>query len=136
VSLSNIRGTFMLDIAIAEARPKKLRSGLTNNPYRLDGVDMRTERGRRYRDIVDALIAEFGSSNPVGLRELAGLKFTLEQTQAAVVAGDDRAREDLVRISNLVARRETAMREAARPARDWTPSLAEYIAANHSEAVA
>jgi hypothetical protein len=126
----------MHGMTIAEARPKKLRSGLTNNPYRLDGVDMRTERGRRYRDIVDALIAEFGSSNPVGLRELAGLKFTLEQTQAAVVAGDERAREDLVRISNLVARREAVMREGARPARDSTPSLDEYLAANRGEAAA
>jgi hypothetical protein len=117
-------------------RPLSQRSGLTNNPYRLDGVDMRTERGRRYRDIVDALIAEFGSANPVGLRELAGLKFTLEQTQAAVVAGDQRAREDLVRISNLVARREAVMREAARPARDLTPSLDEYLAANRGEAAA
>jgi len=89
---------------------------------------MRTPRGRRYRDIVDALIAEFGSLNPVGLRELAGLKFTLEQTQAAVVAGDGKAREDLVRLSNLVARREAVMREAARPARDAGPSLAEYVA--------
>lgn len=115
----------MHGMAIAEARPKKLRSGLTNNPYKLDGVDMRTERGRRYRDIVDALIAEFGTSNPVGLRELAGLKFTLEQTQAAVVAGDERAREDLVRISNLVARREAVMREAARPAQ--SPSRLEAM---------
>jgi hypothetical protein len=126
----------MHGMAIAEARPKKLRSGLTNNPYRLDGVDMRTERGRRYRDIVDALIAEFGNSNPVGLRELAGLKFTLEQTQAAVIAGDERARWDLVRISNLVARREAVMRESARPARDLTPSLDEYLAANRGEAAA
>jgi len=89
---------------------------------------MRTERGRRYRDIVDALIDEFGSANPIGLRELAGLKFTLEQTQAAVVAGDQRAREDLVRISNLVARREAVMRESARPARDTGPSLQDIIA--------
>lgn len=126
---------FVLDMTTAAARPKKLRSGLTNNPYRLDGVDMRTERGRRYRDIVDALIAEFGASNPVGLRELAGLKFTLEQTQASVVAGDDRAREDLVRISNLVARREAALR-ASGTQPDTTPSLAEYLAANHSERVA
>ena len=107
----------MQGMATVEARPRKLRSGFTNNLYRLEGVDMRSERGRRYRDIVDALIAEFGSSNPVGLRELAGLKFTLEQTQAAVVAGDERAREDLVRISNLVARREAVMREATRGAR-------------------
>jgi len=118
----------VLDNTTLAARPRSQRSGLTNNPYRLDGIDMRTPRGRRYRDIVDALIAEFGSLNPVGLRELAGLKFTLEQTQAAVVAGDGKAREDLVRLSNLVARREAVMREAARPARDAGPSLAEYVA--------
>jgi hypothetical protein len=100
----------MLEGASVGSRPRKLRSGLTNNPYKLDGVDMRSPRGRRYRDIVDALIVEFGASNPVGLRELAGLKFTLEQTQVAIVAGDQSAREDLVRISNLVARRECAMR--------------------------
>jgi hypothetical protein len=122
----------MLDTATAEARPKKLRSGLTNNPYRLDGVDMRSERGRRYRDIVDSLIDEFGSANPVGLRELAGLKFTLEQTQADVVRGDERAREDLVRISNLVARREAVMREAMRAhGEQTTPNLDEYLAAQH-----
>ena len=44
------------------------------------------------------------------------------------MAGDQRAREDLVRISNLVARREAVMREAGRPARDQTPSLADIIA--------
>jgi hypothetical protein len=121
----------MHGMATAVPRPKKVRSGLTNNPHKLDGVDMRTERGRRYRDIVDALIGEFGSSNPVGLRELAGLKFTLEQTQAAVVGGDERAREDLVRISNLVARREAVMREAARPAGKASVSLSE-IAARHA----
>ncbi len=123
----------MLDEASGVGRPKKLRSGLTNNPYRLDGVDMRSPRGRRYRDIVDALIAEFGSANPVGLRELAGLKFTLEQTQASVVAGDERAREDLVRISNLVARREREMRSTGAP-RDTTPDLADYIAQKYGNA--
>ena len=133
--MDNIRGILVLDMATVGARPRKLRSGLTNNPYRLDGVDMRTERGRRYRDIVDALIAEFGSSNAVALRELAGLKFSLEQTQAAVVAGDARAREDLVRLSNLITRREGAMREAASANRAAKPmSLAEYLASKQDEA--
>jgi hypothetical protein len=86
----------MKDITRDVARPKKLRSAMTNDPYRLPGIDMRTRRGRRWRDIVDALISEFGSSNPVGLRELAGLKFSLEETQAEVVKGNGKAREDLV----------------------------------------
>jgi hypothetical protein len=121
-----MRGTFMLDMATAEARPRKLRSGLTNNPHRLAGVDMRTQRGRRYRDIVDALITEFGSANPVALRELAGLKFTLEQIQARVVTGDPRACEDLVRVSNLVARREAVMRGSGGQ-RETTVTLEEII---------
>jgi hypothetical protein len=129
----NNRGGFVLEGASVDSRPKKLRSGLTNNPHKLDGVDMRTQRGRRYRDIVDALIAEFGAANSVGLRELAGLKFTLEQTQAAVVGGDQRAREDLVRVSNLVARREKEMRGAGSRRGDTVPDLADYLAANHGE---
>jgi hypothetical protein len=130
----NNRGGFVLEGASVDARPKKLRSGLTNNPHKLDGVDMRTQRGRRYRDIVDALITEFGPANPVGLRELAGLKFTLEQTQAAVVAGDPRAREDLVRISNLVARREREMRGASLSRGDAGPTLADIIAEHEGTA--
>jgi hypothetical protein len=87
---------------------------------------MRTRRGRRYRDIVDAVIEEFGSGNPVALRELAGLRFTLEQIQARVVTGDPRACEDLVRVSNLVARREVVMR-ASGSQRDTTVTLEEII---------
>jgi hypothetical protein len=122
----------MLDKTILAGRPRTVRSGLTNNPHKLDGVDMRTRRGRRYRDIVDAVIAEFGSGNPVALRELAGLRFTLEQIQARVVTGDPRACEDLVRVSNLVARREGVMREAGAH-RDQTPSLAEYVRQNYGD---
>jgi hypothetical protein len=116
----------MLDKTTAVARPKKLRSAMTNDPFRLPGIDMRTGRGRRWRDIVDALIAEFGSANPVGLRELAGLKFSLEETQAEVVKGNGKAREDLVRLSNLLARREAAMRSAGGQ-RDTTVTLDEII---------
>jgi hypothetical protein len=86
---------------------------MTNDPRRLDGIDMRTSAGRRYRDIVDQLAAEFGAVNPIALRELAGLRYTLEQTQAAVVAGGARARSDLVRVSNLIARRERELRESS-----------------------
>jgi len=124
----------VFETAPVERRSKKLRSGFTNNPFKLDGVDMRSPRGRRYRDIVDALILEFGASNPVGLRELAGLKFTLEQTQAAVVAGDQTKCDDLVRISNLVARREREMRDAVRLHTGSAPSLADIIAEHEDSA--
>lgn len=85
---------------------------MTSDPRRLDGIDMRTSAARRDHDLVDQLAAEFGPANEIALRELAGLRFTLEQTQAAIVAGDTRARNDLVRISNLIARRDRELREA------------------------
>ena len=99
--------------------------GLTNNPYRLDGVDMRTERGRRYRDIVDALIADFGSSNAVALRNWP---MKAERMQARLVAGEDVDLEGLTRprrlrslsvLSQLGAR----ARARARPARRAWPNI-------------
>jgi hypothetical protein len=67
----NHLGVFVLDMKKAAPRPRNNRSGLTNNIFRLPGVDMRSPRGRRYRDLCDALIAEFGDADPAGLRELA-----------------------------------------------------------------
>jgi hypothetical protein len=89
---------------------------------RTPGVDMRSQEGRRYFTIVTELLAEFGDGDPSRIRELAGLKFSLEQIQAEVIGGSQRAREDLVRVSNLIARREGELRtrkaakaEPARP---------------------
>jgi hypothetical protein len=109
---------------------------MTNDPRRLDGIDMRTSAGRRYRDIVDALAREFRELvNPVALRKLAGLRYTLEQTQAAVVAGDARARSDLVRVSNLIARRELALREtsAAAAGKKLPAGLEQHLARRSAE---
>ncbi len=103
-------------------RPKKARSGLTGNAYFLPGVDMRSPRGRRYRDIVAGLIATFGDSDPDALRDLATSRLALEDVQAEVIAGVASAREDMVRIGNLIARREAALREAAIVSRCQPPS--------------
>jgi hypothetical protein len=54
-------------------RLNRRRAIMTNDPRRLNGIDMRTSAGRRYRDIVDQLASEFGAVNPIALRELAGL---------------------------------------------------------------
>jgi general stress protein YciG len=101
----------------------KSRSAYSNDPCKLPGVNMRSAAGRRYRDITLALIAEYGDADTVRLRELAGLKFSLEQVQALVVRGDAPARVDLVRLSNLIARRETELRHrsAAAAVKDTRP---------------
>lgn len=91
----------------------KSRSAYSNDPCKLPGVNMRSAAGRRYRDIALSLIAEYGVADTVRLRELAGLKFSLEQVQALVVRGDAPARVDLVRLSNLIARRENELRHRA-----------------------
>jgi general stress protein YciG len=88
----------------------KSRSAFSNDPCKLPGVSMRSAAGRRYRDITLSLIAEYGGSDTVRLRELAGLKYSLEQVQGRAVAGDPSAVDDLVRLSNLVARRENELR--------------------------
>jgi hypothetical protein len=94
-----------------DASLNRRRSILTNDPRRLPGVDMRSEHGRRFRDIVEALVVEFGSAaDTVRLRELAGLKFSLEHVQARAVMGDASACADLVRMSNLIIRREQELR--------------------------
>ena len=78
------------------------------------GVDGRSERGRRWRDLLDGLIAAYGPAEPDKLRELAALKLSLEATQAAVVCGDVLRSEDLVRLGNLISRRERELQRAAR----------------------
>jgi hypothetical protein len=106
---------------------------LVGDPRRLDGIDMRTRAGQRSRQVVEALV----SANKTALRELAGLRFALEQTQAAIVAGDTKARTDLVRISNLVARRERELRQSSAVAAAKSPAvtLHERLAARYAPAV-
>jgi hypothetical protein len=118
----------MLKGSTVDRRPRKLRSGLTNDPRRLAGVDMRSAGGRRYRDLVDQLVSQFGEANLEAVRELAGLRFSLEQCQASVVNGDVRAREDLVRLLNLIGRREKELRASQHHLRLTPPDLATYIA--------
>jgi hypothetical protein len=69
---------------------------------------------RRWRDLLDGLIAAYGPGEPDKLRELAALKLSLEATQAAVINGDVLRSEDLVRLANLISRREKELRAKQR----------------------
>jgi hypothetical protein len=123
----------MPSVAVADNRPAKLRSRFTNDPSFLPGVDRRTRDGRRYQDIVLAVVAEFGPANPVALRELAALRFTLEREQGAIVSGgDQRSLEDLIRLTNTVERKERALRAAKRAPSNKSPqSLHARLAARY-----
>jgi hypothetical protein len=120
---------------MADPKPIKLRNGATNNPRRIAGVDGRTSNARRFADILTQLSVEYLDVDPVALREIAGLKLTAEICQAAAIDGSDRqARSDLVRVSNLIARREKELRAtlakstAAAPAPSVRDLLAEHEA--------
>jgi hypothetical protein len=78
------------------------------------GIDGRSERGRRWKDLLNALIVSYGQDEPDRLRELATLKLSYEATQAAVVTGDVLRSEDVVRLGNLVSRRERELALRAR----------------------
>jgi hypothetical protein len=104
-----------LDGVATDTRSPRVRSRVTNNLRgSLAGVDGRSERGRRWRDILEALIAEYGTADPERLREVAALRLSLEATQVAVVNGDVLRSEDLVRLANLISRREKELRAKRR----------------------
>ncbi len=115
---------------------KKRRSILTNDPRRLPGADMRSSAARRFKDIVEAMLVEFGAEADTSrVRELASLKLTLEATQAAVLGGDQAQCDELVRLSNIIARRERDLRLRQKPKR--LPTLLEkLIATKNAEAAA
>src|SRR3974390_2167050 len=99
-------GNFVLESNQATAR-KKRRFGRPNAKVRaaglaLPGLDLRSVEGRRYAAVVLDLVNEYGDNDMVRLRELAGLRVTLEQTQVEALRGSARAREDCVRISNMI----------------------------------
>lgn len=100
----------------------------------LPGLDLRSVEGRHYSKIALALVAEFPEADPAQIRELAALRLSGEQAQADALLGRDiyarsRARDDAVRISNLICRRETELRaRLATRAPPKAPSLREILA--------
>ncbi len=108
--------------------PECLPISKTHDPFKIAGVDMRSEHGRRFRDLAAKVIAEYGDIDPVKVRELAGLKLSIEITQAALIGGDRRAGNDLVRLLNhVVSRAERALREAKRAQPGKSAPLSAYL---------
>ena len=115
----------MFEGTVAVERSPRLRAKVTNNLWQSpDGLDQRSPRGRRWRDLLDGLIAEYGTSYPEKLRSLAVLKLSLEATQEAVLRGDILRSEDIVRLENLIGRRERELGARARARLATAPSSA------------
>jgi hypothetical protein len=119
------------DTATASPQPKKKRRfGRPDVPRPLAGLDMRSQEAKLFLARLKEVSAEFPDGEPSRLREIAGLRVALEQTQVEVLKGNVRAREDLVRISNLIARREGEL-QTRRSAVTAPRSALDSILARH-----
>ena len=131
----------MPETAESETRPLRLRSRLTNSLHALPGVDGRSVEARRYRDLALAFANELGGVAILGeaeqalVRQAAAMVLQAEKLQGAAVRGEDVDLEQMTRLSNSATRALTKL-GIKRAARDSTPTLAEYLASNHGEAVA
>lgn len=118
--------------AKSERNMKKARAVITNDPRRLAGIPMHSAHGRRFRDIAEEVMKEFGPDAPTTkVRELSTLRMTLEGMQSAAIAGDPNAADTIVRLSHSIARLESSLRRRRAAQVAMTPpanSLANIIA--------
>jgi hypothetical protein len=67
---------------------------------------MRTQEGKQFVARLKEVNLEYPDGDPARLREIAGLRMALDAVLVEVMNGSSRARADLVRLSNLISRRE------------------------------
>jgi acetolactate synthase small subunit len=97
----------------------------------LRGIDGRSAIARRYRDLVEGFVADFGSQKP-GERELAlirqaaALTVQTEVLQVKIVRAEDIDLEQLTRLTNVLTR--TLKELGLQKRRTGRQSLADYLA--------
>jgi hypothetical protein len=119
--------------------PARLPISKNHDPFKVAGLDMRSDQGRRFRDIAALVIAEHGPDlDATRVRELAGIRLAIEVATAAAIGGDAAARQDIVRLSNLAARKERELREAKRISAESKPAsnLEQHLARRSAEKAA
>src|ERR1700734_1602054 len=98
------------DSSAVVARPRTIRSAVTNDPLLLRGVDGRSMVARRYRDVAIALADDLGGQEKLSepskilVRQAAALTVQVEGLQSKIVAGEDVDLEQLTRLSNALSR--------------------------------
>jgi len=130
----------MLESQAIADRPSRLRSRVTNGSKMVAGLDGRSAEARRYRDLAMSFTDDLGGAGKLTeaqrtlIAQAATLQVQAERVQAAVLKGELVDVEQLTRLANASMRILSRL-GIKRERRDTTPSLAEYLAANHSEAV-
>ena len=117
--------------------PSRARSAVTNHKDLLPGLDGRSATARRFRDLVNAFVADMGgldrcSEIKLGLlRRLAAATVQAELLEARMVNGEE------IDISQLCTLASTTVRLSQRlglerKQRDVTPSLSDLIRADQN----
>jgi hypothetical protein len=128
-----------LDRPPVGARAPALRARVTNHKDLLPGLDGRSATARRFRDLVNAFVADMGgldhcSEIRLGLvRRLAATTVQAEILEARMVNGE------AIDIATLCTLASTTVRLSQRlglerRARNVTPSLGQYLAARTAPA--
>ena len=111
-----------LSSVAAPPRSRALRRLLRGKPDTIGSrglpmIDGRTARGARYLDIMATTAAEFPLADSYRLCELVGLRFSIEAESSAIVAhSGTKALDVLVRLQNILERKEKALRARSRQA--------------------
>jgi hypothetical protein len=122
--------------------PRHARSRVTNGSAILPGVDGRSQWARRLRDLIALHVADLGGIDNVSeaekaiLRRAATLATECERMEVMfALAGEAKpdVLDSYIRAANSMRRMLEAL-GLKRVPRDVTPSLHDYIAANHAEA--
>jgi hypothetical protein len=125
-------------------RPSNCRSRLTNDPLRIAGMDARSARGRRLRDLIEQFAAALGGLNTLDRQTLDDVRRAAELTMLAEEArvdllrrgGDANALAGMVKLENAVDRSVRRLRLKPGGQGAATPSLAEYLRDSASQAAA
>jgi hypothetical protein len=117
-------------IAILPGKTPRRRPRPVGDPCRLPGLDLRTAQGQRFKQIAGAIVDEYPGAELSRVRELALLKLAIELRQAKLLTDDPAQADELVRLSNLAARRERDLRARRRAKKE--PSALERIVARHN----
>jgi hypothetical protein len=124
----------------SKTRPIRTRDVVSNGNriHSRGGVDGRTKAARRFRDLIDAFTAEIGGgdlseADKALVRACASLAQRCEVMQADSVSGKAVDDEQLVRISNVLARTLAQLQARANKAKP-KPSMADYLAKTYGGA--
>jgi hypothetical protein len=137
------KGTGSLpEIAETASRSSKLRSAISNDPYRLPGVSMRGLLGRRFRDLVADIAAELGGVDRLSVIELALIRgaamdvMRQEDMIGKMMLGQPIDHEELTRAGNSARSALTKLGIKRQHRNRTTVTLADIIAEHHEDSAA